>query len=191
MAKKSTPGQTPLEADANTILEQRVGDFRQRLMATAEELYSASRQGGGITGAHVEAAFRRLTDLATSPRSAAQQNITTAFPENRFIQIAGFGMALTLFGFSLFLLGYGAFGPTDAIGRVASVVGGSFAQVLLLIPLRFAVNARRNNFAIRILGYLLDRVDDPELLAELIRRLIGEVAPGPSLADGSSARSEP
>jgi len=159
-------------------------------MAAAEEIYTSSQSGGGVSGEHVEAAYRQLTTLDRRLRTPAQANITTAFQENRFIQMAGYGMALVLFAFGIFLLGYSAFGPTDAVGRVAGLIGGSFAQVLLLIPLRFAVTARRNNFAIRILGYLLDRVDDPQLLAELVRRLIGEVAPGSATGTGNGSRSE-
>jgi hypothetical protein len=178
MVKKPGQGPTPLEADANVVLDQRVADFRQRMMAAAEEIYSSGDRGGGISGEDVEAAYKRLTTPDKRSRADAQKNVTVAFKENHYIQMVGYGMALVLFLSGVALLGYSAFGPSDAVGRIASLVGGSFAQVLLLIPLRFAVNARRSNFAIRILGHLLDRVDDPQLLAELIRRLIGEVAPG-------------
>lgn len=191
MAKKTGPGPTPLEGDANTVLDQRVAAFRLRLIATAEEIYSSRGAGGGISADDVQAAYQGLTAPDSSLRSDAQKNVAIAFKENRSFQIIGYGMALALFGFGLFLLGYSAFGPTDAVGRVASLVGGSFAQILLLIPLRFAVNARRNNFAIRILGYLLDQVDDPQLLAELIRRLIGEVTSGHQPVDRSGTRSTP
>jgi hypothetical protein len=187
MARKSSPGPTPLEEDANRLFKQRVEDFRNRLEAAAEQIYSSGERGGGISSADVEAAYARLTTPDRRLRADAETNIAAAFRENRFIEMVGYGMALVLFGLGIFLLGYSAFGPTDAVGRVAGLVGGSFSQVLLLIPLRFAITARRNNFAIRILGYLLDRVDDPQVLAELVRRLIGEVAPG----SGSGTRREP
>lgn len=178
MAKESDQGPTPVERDTDAVLEQRVADFRDRLKTATFQIHYSSNRGGEITPEEIEAAYHQLMAPTNHSRSSAQENVTIAFRENWFIQMAGFGMALALFVFGMVMLGYSAFGPTDAVGRIASLVGGSFAEILLLIPLRFAVNARRNNFAIRILGYLLDRVDNPRLLAELIRRLIGEVAPG-------------
>ena len=177
MAKESEQGPRPLERDTDAVLEQWVVDFRDRLKTLTVQIHYASSRGGEITPEEVETAYHQLMAPANRSRSSAQENVTIAFQENRFIQMAGFGMALALFVFGMLMLGYSAFGPTDAVGRIASLVGGSFAEILLLLPLRFAVNARRHNFAIRILGNLLDRVDNPRLLAELIRRLIGEVAP--------------
>lgn len=175
MPQKPGQGQDSSQREINAVFEERIADFRKRLTNAAEENYSSSGRKDGPNSEDVEKAYKLLTTPDKRLRPLAEESITIAFKENRFIQMAGYGMALVLFGFGIFLLGYSAFGPTDAVGRVASLVGGSSAQILLLIPLRFAVTARRNNLAIRILGYLLDRVDDPRLLAELVRRLIDEV----------------
>lgn len=64
--------------------------------------------------------------------------------------------------------------------------GGSIAELVLIVPLRFAFNARRHNFGLYTLGYMLDRVDDPALLADCIRRLLAEVNPSQRLREGGA-----
>jgi hypothetical protein len=173
-----SPPPQPHDQTADARLTQLTDAFRSQLAYTAESLSLGRKvRKGEITVVDVEEAYTKLTSPTKASRAEAQKIITSAFKENRLIQFVGYGMAVALFTFGLVLLGYAIFGPADVVGRVAGLVGGSFAQILLLIPLRFAINARRSNLAIRILGHLLDRVDDPQLLAEMIRRLIHEVAP--------------
>ncbi|HEV3260875.1 MAG TPA: hypothetical protein VG013_28745 [Gemmataceae bacterium] len=178
MAGHAKEDLTPLEPEADDALNNAVNQFRDRLIHEARKTRRA--QGGGeVSSGDVEAARQRLL-VPPEPARGALKNIRAAFAQNKFIESVSYGMAITLFGLGAVLLAYGVFGPADATGRIAGLVGGSLAQVLLILPLRFATNARRHNFAITILGYLLDRVHDPKLLADLVRQLLGEVAPSKS-----------
>jgi hypothetical protein len=178
MAKKPT-GPTRLDDAARAALELYTSKLHWRLASEADRVWAerAAKSDDPVTGEDVERAFKRLQSAIASPRSDAQAAVTAAFRENRVAEFMAYGMGFVLFAFGVILLGYGAFGPADAAGRVASLVSGSIAHLLLLGPLRFAINARRQNLAIRIFGLLLDRVDSPRLLADLVRRLLGEVSP--------------
>lgn len=132
----------------------------------------------------MEIAYRRLAVPPGGGRTDAQKLVTAAFKENRFVEWIGYSMAVVLFFVGVGLLLYGAIGVTDVGSRVASFVGGSVAELVLLIPLRLSINARRHNFGLRILGHLLDRVDDPALLSDCIRRLLGEITPNWDAREG-------
>jgi len=93
-------------------------------------------------------------------------------------------MAAAMFVFGLALLCIGIFADDSATYRVASIVGGSVVELLLLLPLRFAINSRRHNIAIRMLGILLDRVDDPKKLSTLLKDTFLAVVFGNSLSSG-------
>ena len=84
-----------------------VATFRVRREAEAEEIRRLSGKSGpsDLSREHVEVAYKRLTTPDKHKRSEAQKNVTTAFKENRFIQMAGYGMALVLFASGLVLLG--------------------------------------------------------------------------------------
>lgn len=169
-----TPADTPDEG-ADEAIRQLIDEFRGRLEEVAIAI-RADRKQEYLTAEHVRTAYRRLTTPA-SGRTEAQRLITTAFRENRLAEWTGYGMALILFLLGVGLLLYAAVGPPEVAVRVASLVGGSVAELVLIVPLRFSINARRHNFALRLLGLMLDRVDDPALLADCIRRLLGEVTP--------------
>lgn len=132
----------------------------------------------------VETAYRRLAVPPGGGRSDAQRLVNTAFKENRFVEWTGYAMAVVLFLFGLALLLFGILGASNVGSRVASLVGGSVAELVLIIPLRFSINARRHNFGLRILAHLLDRIDDPALISDCIRRLLGEVTPNSDRGEG-------
>ena len=46
---------------------------------------------------------------------------------------------------------------------------GSIVELLILIPFRFAINSRRHNISLRMLGLIINRVDDPKKLAPLLK----------------------
>lgn len=172
MAAKTPSG--PPDDDADAVVDRLTDEFRDRLTTEAEKIRYA--RGGAITAEVVEAAYRRLT-VPTGGRSDAQKLVNTAFKENQFVEWTGYAMAVVLFLFGIALLLFGILGASDVGSRVASLVSGSVAELVLIIPLRFSINARRHNFGLRILAHLLDRVDDPALLSDCIRRLLGEVTP--------------
>jgi hypothetical protein len=177
MAKDKAEGLPPREPGVNEVTAQFTRQFRERLEAVAEEIYLARKANGGVTAEHVEAAYKRLTAPIPGPRDPAQKNIRAALKANRIIEFASYVMAAILFLLGIFLIVYGVLGPVDVAGRVAALIGGPVTSLLLLLPWRFAINARRHNVAISLLGFLLDRVDDPRLLSRLIRQLLNEVAP--------------
>jgi hypothetical protein len=181
MAELPPEGLVPLGPNINEVVAQFVDQFRDRLTAMAEEIYVARKSDGGIAAEHVEAAYKRITVPTSGLRDPAQKNIQAAIKANRRIEYASYFMAALLFILGIFLITYGVFGPVDAGGRVAALVGGPITSVLLLLPWRFAIQARRHNVAISLLGFLLDRVDDPRLFAELVQRLMSEVTPGTSI----------
>ena len=73
-------------------------------------------------------------------------------------------MAVVLFLFGLVLLSVGV-APGDAATRIGALFGGSIVEILILIPFRFVINSRRHNIALRMLGLILNRVDDPKTVA--------------------------
>lgn len=178
-AKKSG---APRDEDGNSAVRRLTDEFRDRLMSEAEHIKIA-RGASEVTAELVELAYRRLA-APLGGRADAQKLVTTAFKENRFVEWTGYVMAVVLFALGIGLLLFGIVGASDAASRVASLVGGSVAELVLIVPLRFSINARRHNFGLRILAHLLDRVDDPALIADCIRRLLGEVTPNWDAREG-------
>ena len=88
--------------------------------------------------------------------------------ENRIIEWVSYVMAVILFVFGLVLLSIGALGG-DVATRVGCLLGGSIVELLILVPFRFAINSRRHNIALRMLGLIINRVDDPKKLAPLLK----------------------
>ena len=140
--------------------------FRSMLLKEAAKLAG----GRSISEAHIHRAFDNLlkVDPATS-RTGAQKTISTAFKENRPYEWVAYGMAVALFVVGIVLLLVGTFSAQETASRIALLLTGSFSEIMLWAPLRFAANCRRNNFQIRVLGILLDRVDDPDTLSRLLR----------------------
>ncbi|MEX0715248.1 MAG: hypothetical protein WD066_01605 [Planctomycetaceae bacterium] len=104
----------------------------------------------------------------TSRFADAQAVISQALRENKVVVCVSYGMAVVLFLFGLVLLGMGV-AHHDTGTRIGAFIGGSIVESLILIPFRFAINSRRHNIALRMLGIVLDRVDDPAKAAPLLK----------------------
>ena len=162
MENQENSGEYQLEPEAHAAVNEKVEQFRELLIKETGRLAA----GDLLQPRHLHDAYRNLL----RPNSGdAQAIISRTLNENRIIEWVAYVMATVLFVFGLVLLSMGVFGGGDAAYRVVSIVGGSVVELLLLLPLRFAVNSRRHNIAIRMLGILLDRVDDPKKLSTLLR----------------------
>jgi hypothetical protein len=101
--------------------------------------------------------------------------ISTALRENRLIEWIAYAMTLGLFLLGVVLLASGLLSSGDLISRVPILLGGSAAEVLLLPALRFAIKARRHNLFIRMIGILLDRLENPKALVPVLEQLLAEL----------------
>lgn len=148
-----------VEGELNRILER----LRHELLARARALAKGDRIGFDDLGQAYSALGYPNREIEN-----AQTIITRTLRENRVTEWVAYGMALVLFSVGIVLLLVGAFGSQD-VYRISCIVSGSVVELLLLLPFRFAVNCRRHNIAIRMLGILLDRVDDPKKLTTILK----------------------
>jgi len=126
-----------------------------------------------VTGRHVD---KSILD--------AQAIISQTLRENRAFEWVSYAMALSLFVLGIILVGVGVFAGKGATYSVTSIVGGAVFELLILVPFRFAVNSRKHNIAIRMLGILLDKVDDPRKLTAVLQDtflavVVGKLPTGP------------
>lgn len=165
----SEPSKNPerlLDPSANEAFQQLVAGLREALLAEAQRI----SVGGRITDDDLYEAYKRLSypSKDSIQFADAQSVISQALRENRVIEWVSYVMAVILFFFGLVLLSVGLLNG-DVATRVGCLVGGSVVELLILIPFRFAVNSRRHNIAMRMLGLIINRVDDPKKLAPLLR----------------------
>ena len=130
-----------------------------------EEAYAA------ITGRQVD---KSIVD--------AQAIISWALRENRTFRAVSYTMALSLLLLGIIVVVAGIFSGVEATYRVSSIVGGMLFELLALIPFKFAVNSHKHTLAIKMLGVLLDRVDDPRKLAAVLHDTLSAVVVGKSPA---------
>jgi mRNA-degrading endonuclease HigB of HigAB toxin-antitoxin module len=161
-------------------VEEKQRQFNTMLESEIENI----ARGNVVTPADVERAFRLVTNQA---KKDAQADISVALRENRLIEWTGYAMAVILFLLGIFLLIAGIYQDNDAGVKIATIVGGTFVDLFFIIPLRLAINSRRENIQVRLLGVLLDRVNDPKVLAQLLRQLFKELSQ--SKSPGSPKRS--
>jgi hypothetical protein len=152
-----------LKAGTEKELARITADFRRLLIREAKRL-----GGNDFNPDDLETAYYRL-GLPNRETEDAQTIITRTLKENRVNEWVAYGMALTLFLTGIVLLGAGVFGSQDTAYRITSIISGSIVELLLLLPFRFATNCRRHNIAIRMLGILIDRIDDPKKLAAVLK----------------------
>ena len=156
----------PLDPSATSALRGLVSDLRDAL------LVEANRVSGDacITDDDLFHAYKRLSfpSKESLDFADAQAVISQALRENRTFEWVSYGMAVVLFLFGLVLLGVGV-ASGDAATRIGALCGGSVVEVLILIPFRFAINLRRHNIALRMLGLILNRIDDPRKVAPLLK----------------------
>jgi hypothetical protein len=166
MSEASKNPERLLDPSANEAFQGLVADLREALLS--EALRTAV--GGRITDEDLLQAYKRLSyPTRDSIQFAdAQAVISQALKENRIIEWVSYVMAVILFAFGLVLLSIGL-ANDDVAARVACLCSGSVVELLILIPFRFATNSRRHNIALRMLGLIINRVDDPKKLAPLLK----------------------
>ena len=166
MSELSKNRERLLDPSANLAFQQLVADLREALLTEAQR----TSVGGRITDDDLMLAYKRLSyPTKDSMQFAdAQAVISQALRENRVFEWVSYGMGMILFVFGLILLSIGLVNG-DLATRVGCLVGGSVVELLILIPFRFAVNSRRHNIAMRMLGLIINRVDDPKKLAPLLK----------------------
>ena len=149
----------PLDRSAKAALKKIVAELRTLLLVEAGRTSSRDQ----ITDDDLHEAYKRLGWPSTDSLAFAdaQAVISQALRENRAFEWISYGMATVLFLFGLVLLGAGAT-AADVATRVGALCSGSVVELLILIPFRFVVNSRRQNIALRMLGLILNRVDDPK-----------------------------
>lgn len=165
----SEPSKSPerlLDPSANEAFQTLVADLREALLSEAQR----TAVGNRITDDDLLLAYKRLNFPTKDSLQFgdAQSVISQALKENRVIEWVSYVMAVILFVFGLVLLSIGAMNG-DVATRVGCLFGGSIVELLILVPFRFAINSRRHNIALRMLGLIINRVDDPKKLAPLLK----------------------
>ncbi len=152
-----------LKRNAEKRLQEAMRHFRDLIVREAGQLAA----GRPIGPDDVDSAYQRL-GFPDRDLEGAQTTITRTLRENRAIEWVAYGMAFALFAMGIAAICFGMIGSQDTSLRITSIVGGAVLETLLLMPLRMAINCRRHNIAIRMLGILIDRVDDPKKLTSLL-----------------------
>ena len=182
MAEQSSGG-PPLDRDADEVLLKLVARFRDTLIEQTYERVGAQQ----TSAADLEETYNQILHSHRATRQDVQSIISTAFRENRVIEWVAYGMALTLFSVGIVFLCAGVFGSETA--RISGIVGGTVSELLLLGPLRYASNSRRHNIAIRMLGAVLEKVDDPNAFADLLKEFFSVIVTG-KILPGKSGESK-
>ncbi len=166
MSDPSTNPETLLEPSANQALQELVADLREALLSEAQRTAGSGR----ISDDDLLLAYKRLSYPAKDSLqfADAQAVISQALTENRVFEWVSYTMAAILFVSGLALLSAGAVSG-DVAARTGCLLAGSIVELLILVPFRFAVNSRRQNIALRMLGLIINRVDDPKKLAPLLK----------------------
>lgn len=154
-----------LDPSATKAIQELLAGVRTNLLLEAARLSDDQ----AITSEHLWEAYQRLClpDKGRLQWVDAQAIISTALSENRKFEWLACGMAILLFVFGLTLLSVGIL-DSDVATRAAALIGGSIAELLILLPFRVVINSRQN-IALRMLGIVINRVDDPKKLAPLLK----------------------
>ncbi len=156
----------PLDPSARTELPGLLSTLRETLLWEANRLSTTEV----ITDDDLIRAYKKLSypDKTSLQFADAQAVISQALRENRAFEWISYGMALVLFVFGLVVL-YSGVANADVSARAGAFFGGSIVELMVLLPFRFAINARRHNIALRMLGVILNRVQDPKQVAPLLK----------------------
>jgi len=156
----------PLDPSATIGLQNLISDLRQALLIEASNL----SKGDEVSEEDLLRAYKRLEypDKDSLPSADVQTIISRALRENRGLEWISYGMAIVFFLFGLALFGIGV-ANSDVGVRIGAFFGGSVVELMILVPFRLAVNSRRHNIALRMLGIILNRVHDPKRLAPLLK----------------------
>jgi hypothetical protein len=172
MAKNSRHIDVPLEPGVAERLQAYLDDKREELLPRA--LWLSGGEYVSIKG------LEKAISESRSPVADVQDVISQALSENRRFEYASYLMILTLFVFGLFLLGRGALSADTT--RIGFLSAGSIVELLILAPLKFAITSRRHNIAIRMLGVVLNRVENPDDLAPILKNTFLTIVLGESSA---------
>lgn len=155
-----------LDSSARKTFQELAFDLRETLLYEAAK----SSRNGTVTEEDLVEAYKRLNFPSKDAAifDDAQAVISQALRENRVIEWVSYVMAIILFIFGLGLMSFGV-ANGDAATRIGCMISGSIVELLILIPFRFAINSRRHNMAMRMLGLIINRVDDPKKLAPLLK----------------------
>jgi hypothetical protein len=155
-----------LDSSAAALVTDLTTEFRECFLTRAAQ----NARGTSVTTADIEKAHKQWA--FPTPESLeladAQTIISRALSENRAVEWVSYGMAVVFFFVGLYLLLKGA-ATADLAARVGHLAGGSIVELMILVPFRFAIHSRRHNIALRMLGMIIDRVDDPKKLAALLK----------------------
>jgi hypothetical protein len=165
-----------LDASGAKSLPGLVGRLREDLLREAARLSG----GGPISEDELRCAYERVSqaDRLDDPVAEVQLVVSRALRENRMVERVSYAMAVVLFLYGLVLLSLGV-AYADIGTRVGALVSGSLVELLILIPFRFAINSRRHNIAIRMVGYVLSFAKgDRKLAASLLKDTFGAIVLG-------------
>jgi len=167
----TTRGGNRLDRTADEELNVALDTFRRALLDRAEQY--AENENESISGDHIQLAYKSIYAPDPALRSA-QRIVSLALYENRIAELIAYGMASALFALGFVLVLIGVFASSANI-RVTGIATGTLFELLLLAPIRFATNVRRHNIAIRMLALVLDRVEDPKTLSQVLSKNFKEV----------------
>lgn len=175
-----------LEASATTVLPELVAQLRADLLREASRLSA----DGSITAEELQCAYSHSTFASQrdNPTADAQLIVSRALRENRLVEWGAYGMALVLFLFGLILLSLGVL-HGDLTTRAGALLSGSVTELLILLPFRVAINSRKHNIALRMVGHILAFAqNDRKVAAALLKDtfvavVLGEIpSPGNKLS---------
>lgn len=177
----SPPSEPAAEKLLDPAASKALGDLIAQLRESLKSKAAALSNGREITEedlyqAHRELQFPSRDELE---RAGAQRIVSQALKENRAVEWVSYAMAIILFLFGMTLFSVGVF-HGDIGTRVSAFTGGAVVEILIILPLRFAINSRKHNMALRMLAVLLDRVKDPKSLSPLLKSAFLEVILGSS-----------
>jgi hypothetical protein len=161
-----------LEVRAEETLSRFVSHTKKLLVDKAVEIAG----GRPVEPDDLEEAYATITGRQVDKSIGdAKAIISWALRENRTFIGVSYTMALSLLLLGIIVVVAGIFYGVGATYRVSSIVGGMLFALLALIPFKFAANSHKHTLAIRMLGVLLDRVDDPRKLAGVLNDTLGAV----------------
>jgi hypothetical protein len=154
------------DARAEETLSRFVSHFKKLLVDEATK----TANGQPVEPDDLEEAYAAITGRQVDKSTVdAQAIISWALRENRTFEGISYAMTFSLLLVGIIVVVAGIFSGVGATYSVSSLVGGILFALLAFIPFKFAVNSHKHTLAIRMLGVLLERVDDPRKLAAVLQ----------------------
>jgi hypothetical protein len=157
--------ESQLDIRAEETLSRFVSHTKKLLVDEARKI----ARGQPVEPDDLEEAYAAITGRQVDQSIVdAQSIIASALRENRTFTGVSYAMALSLVLLGIIVVLAGIFSGVGATSRVSSIVGGMLFELMALIPFKIAANSHKHTLAIRMLGAILDRVDDPRKLAGVL-----------------------